>query len=244
MTQHAASQPLSNTECWPVKVAAVALDLDGTLLHTAPDLAEAANRMLAELALPPVAQQSVMHYVGNGAASLVKRVLTGSMDGEPEAALFEQAMAVFFRHYAQTLSLQTQPYDGVMEGLHSLQQMGLPLACVTNKPERFTLPLLEAMGMRDFFSLVVSGDSLPRRKPDPLPLLHVCELFGIAPSALAMIGDSAADMQAANAAGCRVFYVPYGYNRGMQVSDFQRQHLSIDAVIANLADVSCYIVKQ
>lgn len=241
MTLHAASPPLAIK---PVKVAAVALDLDGTLLHTAPDLAEAANRMLAELDLPAVAEQDVMRYVGHGAASLVKRVLTGSMEDEPPPALFEQAMPVFFRHYAQVLSLHTRPYAGAMAGLQALRQMGLPLACVTNKPERFTLPLLELMGMRDFFSVVVSGDSLSRRKPDPMPLLHVCSKFGIAPGALAMIGDSAADMQAANSAGSRAFYVPYGYNRGMQAHDLRQQNIAIDAVIANLADVARYIVKQ
>jgi len=230
MTVLAAASPLTML---PIAVKAVAIDLDGTLLHTAPDLAEAANRMLVELHRSVVAEQDVMAYVGNGAASLVKRLLTGTMDEEPEQVLFEQAMAVFFRHYADTLSMRTRAYEGVMEGLASLKAAGFQLACITNKPERFTLPLLKAMNMLEYFGIVVSGDSLPKRKPDPMPLLHVCERFGILPGDLLMIGDSAADTQAANAAGSPVFYVPYGYNRGLKAEE-----LDVDAVVESLADVS------
>ena len=212
---------------------AIAIDLDGTLLHTAPDLAEAANRMLAELHMPVLAESVVMTYVGNGAAKLVKRLLTGSMDGEPEVGLFERAMAIFFRHYADTLTLHTKPYAGVMQGLEQMKSAGFKLACITNKPERFTLPLLKMMGMLDYFSVVLSGDSLPRKKPDPMPLLHVCEKFGVLPHELVMIGDSSADTQAARAAGSIAFYVPYGYNRGLSAST-----LDVDAVIDSLLDVT------
>jgi len=218
---------------------AIAIDLDGTLLHTAPDLAEAANRMLAELHMPVLAESVVMTYVGNGAAKLVKRLLTGSMDGEPESGQFEQAMEIFFRHYADTLSLLTKPYPGAMQGLEKMKNAGFKLACITNKPERFTLPLLKMMGMLDYFELVLSGDSLSKKKPDPMPLLHTCEKFGILPQQLVMIGDSAADTQAARASGSYAFYVPYGYNRGLAASE-----LDVDAVIDSLADVTDLVCRD
>lgn len=236
MSAVAAGKP---SAVFPVAVKAVALDLDGTLLHTAPDLAVASNLMLAELDRPAVAEAVVMTYIGNGAAKLIKRLLTGSMDGEPEAKIFERAQALFYRHYAEVLDVHTQFYPGVVEGLRALKSAGFRLACITNKPEQFTLPLLKIMGLHGYFDLVVSGDSVARKKPDPMPLLHVCEQFAIAPAEMAMIGDSAADMEAARAAGCYSIYVPYGYNRG--ISDAEA---GADAVIASLADVlQCIYIK-
>ncbi|MFA6179132.1 MAG: phosphoglycolate phosphatase [Candidatus Methylopumilus sp.] len=214
-------------------VKAIAIDLDGTLLHTAPDLAEAANRMLLELKLPVIDEAVVMQFIGNGATKLVKRLLTGDMDGEPEAIALEQAQVIFFRHYAEVLSVRTELYHGVVEGLDNMRQAGFRLACITNKPGRFTVPLLQEMGLFDCFELILSGDSLPKKKPDPMPLLHVCEKFGILPQELVMIGDSAADTEAARAAGCYAFYVPYGYNRGLSADA-----LDVDAVIDSLADVT------
>jgi len=214
-------------------VKAIAIDLDGTLLHTAPDLAEAANRMLFELKLPVIDEAVVMQFIGNGATKLVKRLLTGDMDGEPEAEALEHAQAVFFRHYADVLSVHTALYHGVVDGLDAMKQAGFRLACITNKPGRFTVPLLQEMGLFDYFELILSGDSLPKKKPDPMPLLHVCEKFGILPQELVMIGDSAADTEAARAAGCYAFYVPYGYNRGLSADE-----LDVDAVVESLADVT------
>jgi phosphoglycolate phosphatase len=218
---------------FPIPVRAVALDLDGTLLHTAPDLADAANRMLHALGRPVLPETLVMTYVGNGAARLVKRLLTGDMDAEPDAALFEQAQALFFEHYAEVLTRRTLPYPGAMDGVRQLHEAGYQLACITNKPERFTRPLLQAMGMLRYFSLVLSGDSLPRKKPDPLPLLHMAEVFGVSPARMVMIGDSSADVGAARAAGCAAIAVSYGYNRG-QPADM----LGADAVIDSLPEAT------
>ncbi|HEX5538624.1 MAG TPA: phosphoglycolate phosphatase [Methylophilaceae bacterium] len=222
-----------------VALEAVALDLDGTLLHTAPDLAVAANLMLAELGRPAVAEDAIVSYIGNGAAKLIKRLLTGQMDGEPEADIFNEAQALFYRHYAEVLDVHTQFYPGVVEGLRTLKGRGLRLACITNKPAQFTAPLLKIMGLHAYFDLVVSGDSLARKKPDPLPLLHVCEQFAITPAEMAMIGDSAADMEAARAAGCYAIYVPYGYNRGVSAAD-----AGADAVIGSLTDAARHIHKK
>jgi len=224
---------------FPVALEAVALDLDGTLLHTAPDLAVAANLMLTELGRPPVAEDAIVSYIGNGAAKLIKRLLTGQMDGEPEADIFNEAQALFYRHYAEVLDVHTQFYPGVVEGLRTLKGLGLRLACITNKPAQFTAPLLKIMGLHAYFDLVVSGDSLARKKPDPLPLLHVCEQFAITPAEMAMIGDSAADMEAARAAGCYAIYVPYGYNRGISAAN-----AGADAIIGSLLDVARHIHKK
>ncbi len=228
----------SNTGMFPIAVKAVVIDLDGTLLDTAPDIAEAANRMLAELQLPPVAESLLKTYIGNGVGQLIKRVLTGDMDAEPDAALFARAMPLFEKHYADVVSLDSRPYPGVIDGLDMLKRAGYRLACITNKAEKFTLPLLRDTGLRDYFELVVAGDTLPRKKPDPLPLLYACEKFGVAPNQMLLIGDSLNDTQAARAAGCYVFCVPYGYNRGRDVGE-----LDLDAVVDTLAEATELIVK-
>lgn len=222
----------------PLVVQAVVIDLDGTLLHTAPDLAEAANRMLAEMQLPQVPQAVVMAYIGNGVDRLIKRVLTGELYAEPDPALFTRAKPIFERHYDAVVSLHSRPFPGVVEGLQALKSAGFRLACITNKAARFTLPLLRDTGLADYFELVLSGDSLPRIKPDPLPLQHACEVFGIRPDQLLLIGDSVNDVQAARAAGCHVFCVPYGYNHGEPV-----ECLDVDRVVASVYEASQCIRK-
>ncbi len=222
----------------PLEISAVVIDLDGTLLHTAPDIAEAARRMMAELGLPPVPEETVGTYIGNGVSRLIKRVLTGSMDGEPDASLFERARPIFERHYAEVVSLHSRPFPDVVEGLQALQKAGHRLACITNKAERFTVPLLKDTGLHDYFELILCGDTLPRGKPDPLPLLHACKVFGIPPERMLLIGDSLNDTQAARAAGCHVFCVPYGYNRGRPVGE-----LDADAVVDSLLAAAALIRK-
>lgn len=214
------------------------IDLDGTLLDTAPDLAEAADRMLEELKLPPIDAGLLKTFIGNGVAKLIKRVLTREMETEPDAALFAVAQPVYEKHYHDVVSLNSRPYAGVVDGLNLLQQTGYRLACITNKAEKFTLPLLKDTGLHDYFELIVSGDSLPRKKPDPMPLFYVCEKFGVKPEEMLLVGDSLNDTQAARAAGCHVFCVPYGYNRGQSVHDLDQ-----DAVVNSLADATKLIVK-
>lgn len=221
------------SDVFPLAVRAVVIDLDGTLLHTAPDLAEAAARMAQELALPPIDLDTVKTYIGNGVSRLVKRVLTRDMDAEPDPDLFARALPVYEKHYLQGVSAQSRPFPGVVDGLQAMKQSGFRLACITNKAEKFTVPLLKDTALFDYFELILSGDSLPKKKPDPLPLLHACEHFGIAPSQLLLIGDSLNDAQAARAAGCHVFCVPYGYNRGRSVEE-----LDTDAVVPTLLDAA------
>lgn len=214
---------------FPIHIKAVVIDLDGTLLDTAPDLAEAASRMAAELNLPPVALDTIKTYIGNGVSRLVKRVLTREMDAEPDTALFALALPVYEKHYSEVVSRESRPFPGVIDGLEGMKKLGFRLACITNKAEKFTVPLLKDTGLYDYFELILSGDSLPRRKPDPLPLQHACEVFGVPPQELLLIGDSLNDTQAARAAGCHVFCVPYGYNRGRSVEE-----LDLDAVVPSL----------
>ncbi len=223
---------------FPLKIKAVVIDLDGTLIDTAPDLAYAAELMMAELGLPCPSQDAVTSYIGNGVSRLVKRVLTGDMDAEPDAALFERALASYNKHYRANVSRQSRPFPDVVEGLQALRAMGLHVACITNKAEAFTHPLLKDTGLFDYFELILSGDSLPKRKPDPLPLQHACETFGIQPVELLLIGDSLNDTQAARAAGSPVFCVPYGYNRGRPVTE-----LDLDAVVPSLAVAATMVVK-
>jgi len=221
---------------FPLAVKMVMIDLDGTLIHTAPDLAACANRMLADLGRAPAPVETVMTWIGNGVPRLVKRALTGQMMAEPEAALFDKALAIFQQHYLAHVSDLSRPFPGVVAGLDRLKAHGFRLACITNKAAAFTLPLLRNLDLYKYFELVLSGDSLPKQKPDPLPLLHACKHFGITPEHGMLIGDSSNDVEAARAAGMPVICVPYGYNHG---HDIRESHP--DAVVDSLEAVETYL---
>jgi phosphoglycolate phosphatase len=141
--------------------------------------------------------------------------------------------------YAEVNGRHTTMYPQVREGLDALQAAGFKLACVTNKSERYTLPLLAQTKLEAYFSLVVAGDTLPKKKPDPLPLLHVAQEFGVATSELLMIGDSLNDAEAARAAGCPIFCVGYGYNEGVDV-----RSLDVDAIVETILDASRLIIRS
>ncbi len=213
---------------FPLPVSAIVIDLDGTLLHTAPELAESANRMLRDMGRPAVSQELLMSYIGNGIHWLVKRALTGDMYAEPDATLFDRALPVFEQHYTALL-LDSKPFPNVIAGLDAMKAAGYRLGCITNKVERYTTPLLRGIGLAHYFDIVLAGDTLPEKKPHPLPLLHSAKFFGVPVERLLLIGDSLSDTQAARAAGCPVFCVPYGYNHGEPV-----EGLDLDAVIPDL----------
>jgi len=213
---------------FPISIQAIVIDLDGTLLNTAPELAESANRMLRDMGRSAVSQELLMSYIGNGISWLVKRALTGDMHAEPDAALYDKALPIFEQHYTELL-LQSKPFAGVIQGLDELKAAGFRLGCITNKVARYTEPLLKGIGLAHYFEIVLSGDTLAEKKPHPLPLLHSAEFFGVPIEQLLLIGDSLNDAVAARAAGCPIFCVPYGYNHGEPVDG-----LDLDAVIADL----------
>ncbi len=216
---------------FPLVVKAVTIDLDGTLLDTAGDLATAANMMLRELGRAELPLATIQSYIGKGIQKLVKSSLANSHDGEPDAELFSRAMTIYEHEYAKNLCIKTHPYPGVVDGLTTMKEASFQLACITNKPEVFTLPLLRATTLLDYFDVVLSGDSLPKKKPDPMPLRHACKHFGILPHEMLLIGDSLNDAVAARAAGCHIFCVPYGYNEGRDVLE-----LDCDAIIPSIYD--------
>ena len=211
-------------------VRAVLFDLDGTLLDTIADLADASNRMLEELGRPRRTLEQIHSFVGKGLPNLVRRCMTeGAQANEGE---IEAAIACFRRHYAEVNGVSTRIYPGVIETLDAMREMGLALACVTNKAEAFTLPLLERMGIGKYFGAVVSGDSLPVKKPDPAMLHHACSILGVTSSDALMVGDSANDALAARAAGMPVLLVTYGYSEGMPVDTIE-----CDGLLSNATGV-------
>lgn len=214
-------------------VRAVLLDLDGTLLDTAPEIAAAAADMLSELGLDPVDPLRVREFIGKGIPHLVRRTLEASLGRAPDERRVGSAMEGFFFHYAKRNGCMSKPYPGVLEGITELRAKGFALACVTNKTAQFTIPLLEATGLAGFFPVVVSGDTMPKKKPAPDPLLEACRRLGIPALEALMIGDSRNDALAARAAGCPVLLVPYGYTEGEDV-----QGIDCDGIVPSLLHVA------
>lgn len=217
-------------------VRAAIIDLDGTMLDTIPDFHVAINGMRAELDLAPISQDRIALMVGKGSENLIRSVLGLDWDAARVEAHFETAMDAYQRHYLSINGNFSALYPGVIEGLTALKAQGLRLACVTNKPIAFTTPLLKLKGLDGFFDVVYGGDSLPRKKPDPLPLQTVCADFGLAPAQVVAVGDSSNDAQAARAAGCPVLTVPYGYNHGEAI-----HKTDSDGIVATLLDAAILI---
>lgn len=210
----------------------ILIDVDGTLVDSVPDLAYCVDEMMKRLGRAPWGEGRVREWVGNGVERLVRRALVGQLDGEPADEDFAKAYPVFLELYADNTSKRSRLFPGVREGLDWFRDRGYRLGCVTNKAERFTIPLLSDLGLFDAFEIVISGDTLPVKKPDPGPLLHAARFFGVAPDEAWMIGDSVSDVKAARAAGFRIVCLSYGYNHGMDIRDS-----GPDAVIDSLADI-------
>jgi phosphoglycolate phosphatase len=223
---------------YPLRVSAVTIDLDGTLLDTIPDLAMASNMMLEELGYAQLPQARIRTFVGKGIARLVERTLEEATGAAPSDGLRAKALATYERHYTAVNGKHTTIYAGVQNGLERLRDKGFPLACVTNKSERFTRPLLDRVGFTRYFEHVVSGDTLEQKKPHPAPVLHACQALGVKPESMLVIGDSLNDAQAARAAGCPVFCVTYGYNEGQDIHS-----LDTDALLGSLDEAVDLIEK-
>jgi phosphoglycolate phosphatase len=205
----------------------VTFDLDGTLLDTIADLAEACRLMLDEIGAPPRSPAEVHGFVGKGMAVLVERCLTHEQ--APSAEQLHAAIEAFKRHYAAVNGQFTQIYPGVIAGLDAWKAHGLKMGVVTNKPGMFTEALLDRMGMSGYFDVIVSGDTTAHKKPHPEPILYACRLFGVRPDRNLHVGDSENDILAARAAGSPTFCVPYGYNEGKPVDS-----ADCDALVSNL----------
>ena len=219
----------------PVSAKVLLLDLDGTLLDTAQDITTAVNRMRGAFGFGPLEVSVVRNFIGRGIANLVSQSMRNSV-GELGVTASKVAIAQFEKQYEGCAADDSHPYPGVLEGLELFREKGFRLACVTNKAERFTLPLLKKTGLAGYFELVLSGDSLEDKKPHPLPLQHAANHFGVKIEDVVMIGDSMHDAAAARAAGCPVFILPYGYNEGQEL-----RGLDCDAFIDDLPSAMKYV---
>jgi len=195
----------------------ILIDVDGTLVDSVPDLAYCVDMMMERLGRPPYGEAAVRNWVGNGVERLVRRALVGQLIGEPSEADFARAYPIFLDLYAENTSKRSVLYPGVREGMDWMAAAGYRLGCVTNKAAQFTLPLLTDLGVIDRFGIVVSGDTLPQKKPDPAPLLHAAAYFGVDPTQSLMVGDSVSDVKAARAAGFQIICMSYGYNHGEDI---------------------------
>ena len=209
----------------------ILIDVDGTLVDSVPDLAFCVDEMMKRLGRPPHGEAKVRDWVGNGVERLVRRALVGQLEGEPGEEDFERALPIFLELYAENTAQRSRLYPGVREGIDYMKSQGYQLGCVTNKAAQFTIPLLKHFGIHDEFGIVVSGDSLAVKKPDPGPLLHAAEHFGVAPQDALMLGDSKSDVTAARAAGFQIVCLSYGYNHGEPIAA-QKPDLLVDSLSA------------
>lgn len=221
------------------KIEAVAFDLDGTLCDSVPDLAAAANAMRQSLGMDELPINQVQSYVGDGVGLLVHRALTEHYDGMAEQNLWERGFNEFVRFYYLNIANQTRLYPEVEATLGLIKTLGLPLAVVTNKSEKLAVKLLEDLNIRDYFSIVVGGDTLPERKPAAEPLLFVADVLGVQPENLLMVGDSHNDILCARAAKCAVLGVNFGYGNMVQLSS--NPDTAPDGVIGKLSEVYDFI---
>jgi len=215
---------------------AVLIDLDGTLLDTAPELVASVNALLLSRGLEPLPETCVRNLIGKGVAHLVTGAMQLSMRAAPDAYTIAQAIEQFNAIYWRFNGTQARLYPEAFNGLTALRGAGLKTACVTNKPSAFTLPLLQAVHCFDQFDAVVCGDEVTNKKPAPDALWLACKRLSVQPNEAVMIGDSANDALAARAAGCVMLLVPYGYREGAQVHE-----IDADGIVSSLLHAATLI---
>lgn len=213
------------------RYSAYLFDLDGTLIDTAPDLNRALNHTLEHASLPTVDESLTRHWIGHGVRAMLTAALAHAKT-EPSNAEFEALVDVFLDHYKAHIADVSTPYDGVVEALEVLAADAIPCAVVTNKIGELTEPLLTALGLSRFFAAIIAGDTAPEPKPAAAPALLACERLGVPAAAALFVGDSAADVGCARAAGCPVVVCEYGYNHGIAP-----ESLGADRVIATFLDL-------
>ena len=214
------------------RLRAAIVDLDGTMIDTLGDFVVALNRMLEDLRLPGIERPDIERMIGKGSEHLVLSVLA-HVGGSAEQ--FPAAWDAYQRNYLAINGQHSEVYPGVRAGLELLKTRGLKLACLTNKPNSFAVPLLAAKGLDGYFSVVFGGDAFEVKKPDPLPLRKTCEALASLTAETLMIGDSSNDAAAARAAGCPVLLVTYGYNHGEPV-----RTVDADGFVDSLAELAAW----
>jgi phosphoglycolate phosphatase len=203
----------------------IVFDLDGTLIDSRRDLADATNALIVELGGTALSDDEVAAMVGEGAAVLVRRALAAAgLDRLPRGAL-ERFLAL----YDERLTVHTRPYAGIPEALDVLHQEGVNLAVLTNKPERPTRQILDRLDLARSFQHVVGGDTNAGRKPDPAGLSAIIERAGASAGSTILVGDSPIDLQTARAAGTRVCLARYGFGYRFQPDAFRGDELFVDA---------------
>ena len=222
-----------------IKPSFILFDLDGTLIDSVPDLSFCVDEMMKQIGMPVRGEVLVRKWVGNGVQRLVERALVGANQGMPDQDLMDRAYPIFLKLYKHNNALHSCVYDGVVEGLKWILAQGYRIACVTNKPQAFTIPLLKRKGLYDYFECIVSGDTCAEKKPHPMPLLHAAKLMNVWPKNGLMVGDSRSDVQAARSAGFYIFCMTYGYNHGEDIRDYKP-----DVIMESFTEFVNYIEKK
>ncbi len=219
----------------------IMFDLDGTLVDSIPDISWCLDETMKYIGLPVRGETSAREWIGNGVIRLMQRAIANDLNAPHDEAIFDQAMPVFRDLYANNLCKRSKLYPGVREGLDYLQKhkkkQGYKIGCITNKDEQFTHPILRDLGLWDDFEIVISGDTLEKKKPHPLPLWHSAKVFDCDPTKSLMIGDSSTDVKAARAAGFNIICTSYGYNHGENIHDSKP-----DAVIDSILELEMLIL--
>lgn len=217
----------------------VSFDLDGTLVDTAGEIAEAANRCLDDVGIARRPQDEITRLIGKGTRELMTRLLARIVQEQPALASTLDTDAVMHRfehHYAETAGRIGLPYPGCVAMLETLQGAGLRLACVTNKEQRHAERVLGATGLAGYFELLIGGDTLPFKKPDARVFEHVLAHFGVTAAQAVHVGDSAIDVETSRNAGLPAWVLPHGYNAGVPVADARPDRLfdDLSAVAAHI----------
>ena len=218
----------------------LSVDLDGTLVDTAGEIAEAANRTLDDFGVPRRSVAQIARLIGMGTRELMLRLLAELMHEEPvlvERLRVDDVLARLERHYGMTAGTCAVPFAGAREAMQRLAAAGVRLACVTNKELRHARRVLEATRLIDCFELVVGGDSLPQKKPHASVLWHAQDAFGVQREHMAHVGDSAIDVMAARAAGVRAWVVAHGYDGVQGIADARP-----DRRFRDLAEVAAHVL--
>lgn len=212
----------------------ILIDLDGTLVDSIPDISWCLDETMKQIGLTPRGEASARKWIGNGIIRIVQRAIANDLDAPHDEALFEQAMPIFRQLYADNSSKRSVLYSGVREGLDYLQTLklkrNLKIGCVTNKDEQFTHLILQQQGLIDDFDIIICGDTLAKKKPDPLPLLHAAKKLSCNPQNALMLGDSISDVKAARAADFNIICMSYGYNHGNDIRD-SKPDVVIDSML-------------